>query len=50
MELRFEDGSTRREAIVMTAAVETVHLCDGATTAGVVLDPDTSMLLEAEIT
>ena len=50
VQLHFDDGSTQREAILMTAAVEQFTLTTARPPSAVVLDPDTWMLLEAEIT
>ena len=50
VQLRFDDGSTQRAAIQMTAAVEQFTLVTARPPSAVVLDPDTWMLLEAEVT
>ncbi len=47
--LSFDDGSTQREAILMTAADEEFTLTTVRPPSTVVLDPDTWMLLESEI-
>jgi aminopeptidase N len=47
--LSFDDGSTQRETILMTAAVEKFTLATVRPPSTVVLDPDMWMLLESEI-
>ena len=47
--LSFDDGSTQRETILMTAAIETFTLTTVRPPSTVVLDPDMWMLLESEI-
>ena len=50
VQLRFDDGSTRRHAIVMTDAAEQFTLATARPPSAVVLDPDMWMLLETRIT
>ncbi len=50
VQLCFDDGSTQREAILMTATVEQFTFAAARPPSAVVLDPDTWMLLKAEIT
>ena len=50
MQLHFDDGSTQRETILMTGDVEQFTFATARPPSAVVLDPDTWMLLQAEIT
>lgn len=48
--LSFDDGSTQRETILMSSVVEKFTLATAEPPSSVILDPDTWMLLESEIT
>ena len=50
VELRFEDGSTSRETVEMVAPAERFTMPTDRAPTAVVLDPDTWLLLESEIT